>query len=168
MMQLQKVMKYRCRNDKGFTLIEVIAVLVILAILAAVVISRGTATEEANLRAEVDTLKAHLRYAQNLAMNEIYETETVSSQYVVRTKWGINMDGPSYTLVKYVADAPSAHTYLLPGESSATHYFISGITASSSVNPVLFDDWGSPGNSNITVTIGGQTITITGETGFIP
>jgi prepilin-type N-terminal cleavage/methylation domain-containing protein len=167
-MQLNKNIGKRIRNNRGFTLIEVIAVLVILAILAAVAISRSTATEEANLKAGIDTLKSHLRYAQNLAMNEIYDTEAASSQYATRTKWGINVVGSSYSLVKYVADVSSAHTYSLPGESSATHNFISGISASSSLNPVLFDDWGSSGNVNITITIGGQTITIMAGTGFIP
>jgi prepilin-type N-terminal cleavage/methylation domain-containing protein len=170
MMQIEEIMRNRCRNNRGFTLIEIIAVLVIIAIISAVVISRGTGTDAASLQAEVDTLKGHLRYAQYLAMNDIYTTDTTSPGYATRTKWGISVGNSSYTLVKYVADAPATHTFNLPNESSATHSF-NGITdASSTVNPILFDDWGSPGTANISITIGGQTITdaIKAQTGFIP
>jgi MSHA pilin protein MshC len=167
MMQLDKNIGKRIRSNRGFTLIEVIAVLVILAILAAVAISRGTATDAANLQSEINTLKAHLRYAQYLAMNDVYTTDPTSTEYSTRTKWGISVSSPSYSLVKYVADASATHTFSLPGESSATHSFANGITGPSTTITVLFDDWGSPGASNINILIGGQTITITAETGFI-
>jgi MSHA pilin protein MshC len=170
MMQRRQIVKGQLGNNRGFTLIEIIAVLVVVAIISAVVISRGTATDAANLQAEIDTLKGHLRYAQALAMKDIYTTDTTSPEYATRTKWGISVGNLSYTLVKYVADAPATHTFNLPNESSATHSF-NGITdASSTVNPILFDDWGSPGTANISITIGGQTITdaIKAQTGFIP
>jgi MSHA pilin protein MshC len=171
MIQLKKIMKNRFRNNKGFTLIEVIAVLVILAILAAVVITRGTATEEADLRAEVDTLKAHLRYAQYLALNDTNITNTPG----ILVKWGIQISGQTYTLVRNLSgdgttfDSP----YILPNESSATHS-IAPFTATAV--SILFDELGSPynastklgANATITFTPGSQSITITPETGFIP
>jgi MSHA pilin protein MshC len=166
MMQLNKNIGKRIRNNRGFTLIEVIAVLVILAILAAVAISRSTATEEANLRAEVDTLKAHLRYAQSLALNDLSPV-----------KWGIQISGSAYRLVKNPTgdgaafDSPTP--YNLPNESSDTHSILP--FSATTVN-ILFDDWGIPYNSatklaanaTITLTPGSQSITITPETGFIP
>jgi prepilin-type N-terminal cleavage/methylation domain-containing protein len=167
MMQIKKIMRYRLRNDRGFTLIEIIAVLVILAIISAVVISRGTMTDAASLQAEVDTLKGHLRYAQYLALNDISQT----TGYATPTKWGINISGTtSYNLVKYVSGVSAAHTFSLPGESSATHdfKFSSGTTvAVTGNNPILFDEWGSPGTTSSSITIGGQAITITANTGFI-
>jgi MSHA pilin protein MshC len=140
----------------GFTLFEVIAVLIIMGILAAVAISRGTISQEANVKAEVDTLKSHLRYAQSLAMNEISPI-----------CWGIQLNSSSYSLVKYDDDSEQTHTFNLPGESSATHNFKSGVSASGSTL-VLFDEWGSPGSSNVNLTVGGESITITADTGFIP
>ena len=165
-----QIVKERLVSNRGFTLIEVIAVLIILAIIGAVVISRVAATNNANLQSEVNSLKGHLRYAQSLAMNNIYTTNTTSANYATRTKWGINVGSSSYTLVKYVADANANSTSPLPNESSATHTFANGITASVSTgnNPILFDSWGSPGTSSTTVSIGSQSITITAETGFIP
>ena len=168
MMQIEKIMRDRYRNDKGFTMIEVIAVLIIVAIISAVVISRGMDTDSVNLRAEVDTLKGHLRYAQYLALNE-NDTDP-ANPLEARIKWGIDVGTSSYTLVKYVADTPATHTIRLPNESSDTHSFSPTITASSTVNPILFDEWGSPGAENIDITIGGKTITgaIKAGTGFIP
>jgi MSHA pilin protein MshC len=144
-------------------MIEIIAVLVIIGIISVVVMSRGSATDEAKLQAEVDTLKGHLRYAQYTAMNDIPPT-----------KWGIQISGQSYTLVRNLtgngATFDSPHN--LPGESSATHSFAAPLTATA-IN-VLFDEWGSPYNAatklltDATVTISSESITITAGTGFIP
>jgi prepilin-type N-terminal cleavage/methylation domain-containing protein len=158
MMQIKKIMRYRLRNDRGFTLIEIIAVLVILAIISAVVISRGTMTDAASLQAEVDTLKGHLRYAQSLAMNDISPV-----------KWGINLDAGTnangeytYQLVKDpLGTSVFTSPYNLPNESGSVHAISKPFTASGAV---LFDEWGRPTGS---ATIGGQSITITPETGFI-
>ena len=146
-------MKDRFWNQKGFTLIEVVAVLVIVAILTAVAISRGIATDEVNAQTEVDTLKSHLRYAQYLAMNDIDPIQ-----------WGISLGGSSYTLVRDNAGTVTS-PYNLPGESSATHDFS---PVSATAVTVLFDEWGSPGAADINIAIGGQTIIVTAETGYIP
>lgn len=151
-------------DKRGFTLIEIITVLVIVAIVSAVVISRGTGTDSADLQAEVDTLKGHLRYAQYLAMNDISPV-----------KWGIQVSGQSYTLVRNLNGDGTTfdNPYSIPSESSATRS-IAPVTATA-LN-VLFDQWGSPYNAStklnsaatITLTPGPQSITINPETGFIP
>ena len=164
MIQIGKIIRCgRYSNNRGFTLIEIIAVLIILGIISVVILSRGSATDEARLQAEVDTLKGHLRYSQSLAMNDIPPT-----------KWGIQISGQSYTLVRNLtgngATFDSPHN--LPGDSSATHSFAAPITATA-IN-ILFDDWGSPYNAatklvtDATVTIASESITITAGTGFIP
>lgn len=150
-------MRYRLKNNKGFTLIEAIAVLVLIAILSAVVISRGMSSDAAKVQAEVDTLKGHLRYAQYLAMNDIPPV-----------KWGIQISGQSYTLVRNLTGNNTTfdYPYSLPSESSETRS-IAPVTATA-VN-VLFDQWGSPNAATtITLTPGPQSITITANTGFIP
>jgi len=157
MMKTGEIMRNRLKSNKGFTLIEVVAVLIILGILSAVVISRGMDTEAVKAQTEMDTLKGHLRYAQYLALNDISPNQ-----------WGINIVGSSYTLVRVDTNGPSS-PYSLPGESSATHVFATGITATvAGNNPILFNEWGSPGASPTSISIGGQSITITPETGFIP
>ena len=155
MMKTGEIMRDRLKNNKGFTLIEAIAVLIILGIVSAAVISRGMATADVDLQVEVDTLKSHLRYAQYLAMNNVSPA-----------KWGIQINGQSYTLVRNLTgngttfDSP----YKLPNESSATH----SISPFSATSTVLFDEWGSPGVANINIALGGKTIEINAGTGFIP
>jgi prepilin-type N-terminal cleavage/methylation domain-containing protein len=155
-MQIGKIPKDSSRHSRGFTLIEVIAVLIILGIVSAVVISRNTGTNEAKLQAETDTLKSHLRYAQYQSMNDISST---TGGVVTGTYWGIDVGPTSYTIVRN----PASTTLFLPGGSSATHDF-SPVTATAWT--VMFDEWGSPtitGSPNI----GGRSITITPTTGFI-
>jgi prepilin-type N-terminal cleavage/methylation domain-containing protein len=160
MMKTGEVMRHRLKNNKGFTLIEVVAVLIILGILSAVVISRGMDTEAVKAQTEMDTLKGHLRYAQYLAMNEISSV-----------KWGINIAVSGYTLVRVDANGTTS-PYNLPGESSATHS-IAPFTATT-IN-LLFDEWGSPyngttklaANQPITLNPGSESFTITPETGYI-
>lgn len=150
MLKRRQFVKGRLRNSGGFTLIEMIAVLVILAIVSAVVISRGIATDEVKLQTELDTLKGHLRFAQYRAMNDLPAIQ-----------WGISLGGSSYTLVRVDA-AGTTSPLNLPGESSATHNFA---PISATAAAVLFNDWGSPNNSSL--AFGGKTITITANTGFI-
>jgi MSHA pilin protein MshC len=162
-------------HNRGFTLIEIIAVLVIIVIISAVAISRSMATGAARSRAETDTLISNLRYAQYLAMNDISPT---TGGVVTGTQWGINIGANSYQLVKYVGGALVNPTpFNLPGESSATHSFETPVVSTGTPALVLFDEWGSPysdpatklaANATITLNPGSQTITITQETGFIP
>lgn len=144
-------------GSKGFTLIEIIAVLIILGIIAAVVISRGAVSEEIKAQADVDTLKGRLRFAQTLAMNDL-----------PGGKCGIQVGSSSYTLVK-IEPTGETTSMPLPGESSATYRFTSAATASvTGSNPILFDDWGDPGSTATTISLGGKTVTVTANTGFIP
>lgn len=138
------------RGASGFTMMEVIAVLVLLGIMSAILFSHANNSGvEAELSGAADVVKSHLRFAQTKAMNS-------------DLSWGINFSGATYTL----QDA-NAVTAPLPTDLPQ------GVTFSSTVNPLMFDTrWGSPGSSGITVTVskGGidTTITVTANTGFIP
>ncbi len=136
-------------------MVEIIAVLIIIGIVVAVVVSQTTPTSTYNLATEVETLKVHLRYAQLRAMSD---TDT----------WGIRFESGSYTLQEDGTDT----SFFLPNENSATHTFESGVSKTSGDTTVTIDDWGSPGTSNNTITLsaGGtsRTITVTKNTGFIP
>lgn len=140
-------------NSKGFTMIEIVAVLIILGIIAAVAISRGLSVNDVTAQSEVETLKGHLRFAQSRAMNELSPV-----------KWGIQANGSSYTLVRNLNgdnttfDSPSH----LPGESSAIH---TTTLSGAGSGTVLFDDWGNP--TVTVITFVGRSISITPNTGFI-
>lgn len=136
-------------------MVEIIAVLLIIGIVVAIVVSQTTPTSTYRLASEVETLKSQLRYAQLRAMSA---TDT----------WGIRFESGSYTLQQDGSDT----SFFLPNENSATHTFESGVSKTSGDTTITIDEWGSPGASNKTVTLsaGGasRTITVTKNTGFIP
>lgn len=166
-------------KDKGFTMIEMIFVLIVLFIMAALFISRYLPTGTNELMIEADGLKTSLRYAQMKAMNDTLQPNS-------NPRWGIDFPNAiSYTLYRFADDGTKVYVNL-PGEisplthmPSPTHTLSTGISMTTFVGPtVAFDDWGSPfdgsGNrwaatNSMTLTQGTQnsTITITKNTGFI-
>ncbi|MBN1663710.1 MAG: type II secretion system protein [Deltaproteobacteria bacterium] len=150
----------RVRNNSnyrknGFTMIEIIAVLLIIGILAVVVAVRMMDTGQADLSSQRDVIKNHLRYAQSRAMS------TDSS-------WGVSFP-TSKTYFLFRADAPSTPV-LFPGEDSTTVNLTtkkSSLTITSAPQTVTFDDRGSPGTTSITVATNGGNIVVTKNTGFI-
>lgn len=162
-----------CRkNNKnyqgGLTLIEVIAVMVIIGVVAAVVVSRMMSPSSFGVVSEADILKGHLRYAQYRAMSH---TET----------WGIQLTTKGYSLLYNKL----ATTSKLPNEDSSSHTFGSGIEITTGAGTVHFNEWGNPvdasgnllaatDNTKIVKEIvlsDGSTerrVKITQNTGFIP
>lgn len=57
-------------NEKGFTLIELVMILVLIGIISAVIVPRFGNVSETKAGALKDKLKADIRYAQNLAMTQ--------------------------------------------------------------------------------------------------
>ena len=141
----------------GFTMIEIIAVLLIIGILSAVALTRFYGTSAADLASQLEVVKSHLRYAQTRAMN----TDSV---------WGINLNSTTtYYLFKGIG---STTPILIPGENSAT-VDLNAKKSKLTISPptgggVAFDSHGSPGLSTITIATSGGSITVTQNTGFIP
>ena len=92
-------------------MIEIIAVMVIIGVLAAVAVSRVISTKEVSAITERDILKSHLRYAQLRALGD-------------DKSWGISCSGTTYTLLRNGTTAP----YSLPGEDSAVYNSKNNIT----------------------------------------
>ena len=160
MMKRRQIVKGQLRNSNGFTLIEIIAVLVILLILAAIAVSRSMSTQN-DLIPQADIVKSHLRFAQLKALQDDVNA------------WNITFASTSYSLVCTGANCPFSPIHL-PAESSNVHTFPSGtgIIITSTLSPLNFDSWGSPGVGAAMVTLAqsGSTpiiITVSANTGYI-
>lgn len=154
----------QARAAAGFTLVEVIAVLVIIGILAAVAVSR-LGDSQSQVVATADKLKVHLRHAQFRAM---YSDKT----------WGLAAAGSSYWLFS-AGDTGNRSMFL--GEETDTVALPAGITVGNFV--ISFDSWGRPHDGAdpatatpytaplaLSVASSAHTVAITmyHHTGFIP
>ena len=151
----------------GFTILEVILVLVLISIFAAIAVTRQPSTN-VTLKSQKTALQSHIRYAHMRALNN-------------NDAWGIvfNLDQHSYALFKDSAETKR----LLPGEELVdvdledTGIAIFEGTESSANTSFYFDDWGRPANSsglllselNIQLTNDGRSdnLAITPDTGFV-
>ena len=151
-------------------MIEIIAVLVVIGILAAVAVSRIVSTQSFSVAAEVDILKTHLRYAQFKAMSE---DSTILN---CNAPFGVVISGSSYYLFR---DCNTNQKVILPNEDVNTASLSFGIN--STCNTFCFDTWGAPycgagceapgplgTSSTINVTLVDTGFAITKNTGFMP
>ncbi|MCD6152520.1 MAG: prepilin-type N-terminal cleavage/methylation domain-containing protein [Syntrophobacterales bacterium] len=166
-------MRYFRKDNKGFTLIEIIIVLLLVCIIGAVILISGVYSTSGNdLPSQTEVIKGHLRYAQTRAMN----TNTI---------WGIKFfrsEGRSCYYLFQLDESNNETMVVLPGETASPVALPEGMAVS--VGTVSFDSWGKPytdataqtaqaeagGWRNVSVSLGGdtQTITIRNNTGFIP
>lgn len=136
---------------QGFTMIEVLAVLLVLAVVMTVILSR-TPPVEREAYAQAAMLRSHLRFAQALAMSH------------PASRWGVSLTPEAYTLLEN--DRPADIPF--PNDHAATHRLPDGVRITGGIGEVQFDPWGSPGTETVTITLNTETVTIAGVTGFIP
>lgn len=157
---------------KGFTLIELIVVLIILGLLAVVLGSRFISMDGGRLSASVTRIKTHFRYAQLQAMKH--------SQV-----WGIAITTTGYTLFQDTIATPRSFLGESPGGITFDDMGLADLSGFSS-KTVYFDRYGIPyTDSTLTSKVADANtvrftvelksdnarnalVAITPETGFIP
>ena len=145
--------------QRGFTLFEVVMVLLILGIISYFATTRLFTEDGISQVSEVDLVKNHLRYAQARTMN-------------TEKDWGITFEtgGKSYFL--FNGDNPVLPIRLPGDESSNGKRTLAAITVTNTNAPItvrfLSQSFGSPGAANVSITTTAGTITVTKNTGFIP
>ena len=152
------------KGNQGFTLIEIIAVLLLIAIVGVIVFSRVTSTAEVDLMVKAEQVKGHIRYAQMRAMN------TTSATAGCNAPAGMAASGGKYYMFM---NCNTGNQVVLPGAESSAGV---DLPAGSTFPAFSFDTWGRPyANANgtgtsesINISIGGQPITITQNTGYVP
>lgn len=150
----------------GFTMVELIAVIVILGIMAVSAIAGFMNLNSIDVKAQTEVVKRHLRYAQHKALS-------------TNENWGIqaNEAGTAYWLFEGTTTAKR----LLPTEQDEDRALPRGIKTAQTGWTVTFGGNGEPQASSLpategtgwTLTLKGsgsdtETLTITEDTGFIP
>jgi prepilin-type N-terminal cleavage/methylation domain-containing protein len=133
--------KYKLNgNNRGFTLIEMVVVLLLISIIAAAVFTRSIGTNRINFVGQVDKIRNQIRYAQSLAMKG-------------NAIWGIKSFGGRYWLFHYEGSSMDVNVSIkLPGEkSNKIDLANEGISMDSFT--LFFDKIGVPYKSNLNTRI---------------
>jgi|LGOV01.1.fsa_nt_gb MSHA pilin protein MshC len=151
-------------KNRGFTLVELVTVILLLGILSVVALPRFFDTTTFTSRGFYDEMTGAVRYAQKLA---------VASGCDVRLSMVNSVPGVdgSYTLHQRVAcDHITAFNrdVLQPAGSGAfAGSAPSGTTLSSTSPSVIFDALGRATPGGVIVTVNGRTFNIVGESGYV-
>jgi prepilin-type N-terminal cleavage/methylation domain-containing protein len=157
------------RNNRGFTIIEIVVVMVLIGIIAAVAFTRSITTDQINLVGQVDKIRQHIRYAQSMAMKGNRDEW-----------WGIESNSTQYWLFKRENYPDGNITVILPGEETA-NISLPDLGVGMNAFTVYFNYLGEPWKSyyfgrvtndnplNITISTASEsrTLNVTPETGLI-
>ena len=143
-------------DRKGFTLIELVMIMVLIGILAAVVIPKLGNMTTTNAAAFSDKLRADIRYAQNLAMTRGRRTRVnfTTSSYMVSQDTSTNCG--SFTTASDPAGSGNLSVTLNAG-------IYAGITINPSMLCLEYDSLGRPyvcGGGACSITLSGMAITV--------
>lgn len=154
--------------ERGFTLLELILVMVIAGILAAVAMPRLVGTNSFDSRGFTDQLAATVRFAQKLAIAQRPDPASVPVGRVY-----VHLTATTATLC-YVATIPCPAADLAPGPGGETPYTITapnGVAIASPVAALGFDAGGRP---NIAAPLligvngaGAYSVWVEQETGYV-
>ena len=139
-------------GKSGFTLVELVVVIVLLGILAAFAIPQFFRLSDYQKRAAYDEVAGALRYAQKLA---------VASGCEVR----VRIAGNSYELQQHASDCSSGAWQVISGHPVGSGNF-SDVGLSSAPGSFLFDAMGRC-SSSPTVTVGSMSFNVISETGYV-
>jgi len=122
------------RNSHGFTVIEIVVVLVLISIIAATVFGRSITTDQINFVGQAAKITSHVRYAKSMAMKR---NET----------WGIFSGGSEYWMFQG-DEGDLMNKQDLPGQESDT-VSLSDLGLTMTAFILFFDGTGKPYELNV-------------------
>jgi MSHA pilin protein MshC len=157
-------------KSNGFTLVELVIVVVILAIVSGAVGTIFLDRDEYDQRFYYDDLLTALRFAQKSAVATACDTgvDITTTGYVVYRRASCTSGNLDQVITHPGKDPNSG----VQNYNYQNTNLPSGLVVSSNVDPIVFDSLGRAKTlagavSNVSITVGTRTITIVGETGLV-
>ncbi|MFC1880514.1 Tfp pilus assembly protein FimT/FimU [Thermodesulfobacteriota bacterium] len=120
------------RNSRGFTIVEIIVVLLLISIIAAAAFQRSITTDQMNLVSQFDKIQTQIRYPQSMAMKQ-------------GTEWGFACDGGDYWIFTGTNKDTVPDHRLLPGQENIKISLTDlGVTMTPASFTVIFNSYGIP------------------------
>ena len=147
-------------NNAGFTLVELVLVIVLLSILSAVALPRFFGRNNFDERVLFDDTLNAVRYAQKLAVATGCQTRVIIAlnSYSIIGEKKCDGKNPIFNKNKPVIRHPTTGEEGYQGSQS-------NITLTASNSTTTFDALGTADSAN-TISVGNRQITIVAETGF--
>jgi prepilin-type N-terminal cleavage/methylation domain-containing protein len=143
-------------NNRGFTLIEIVVVLVLISIVAAAAFQRSVTTGDMNLASQFNKIQNQIRYPQSMAMKE--------GKY-----WGFAHENGNYWIFTGSNKNTVPNQRLLPGQKNIKISLTDlGLTMIPNNFTVIFDSYGIPYSSDINTPLNPELDVYLSETGSPP
>ena len=154
------------RNNRGFTLVEITVVVILIGIIAAAVFARSISTDQIRVVGEVDKIRNHIRYAQSMAMkrNEVWVISCDATQYWLSdiTLNPVELPGATSNRISLADLGVSMNAFAVYFDPLGIPYH--SYTDEDTNTPVTL---GNPRNIAISVGSDSRTLTVTPETGWV-
>ena len=120
----------RIRYNHGFTLIEIVVVLVLISIISAAVFRRSLSTDQMNFMSQYNKIQNQIRYPQSIAMKQ--------SEY-----WGFSCDTTNYWMFTGTNQSIVDRRRPFPGQQDKL-ISLNDLGVAMDGFTVLFDKYGRP------------------------
>ncbi len=135
------------RNNRGFTIIEIVVVLVLISIIAAAVFRRSISTDQMNFMSQFDKIQNQARYPQSMAMKR-------------GEWWGFSCNSSDYWIFTGTNETIVANRRTLPGQQQ-TLISLNDLGVNMDAFTVIFDRYGRPYSPDWATPLASPGLTIT-------